>query len=94
MFVQAHVQCLYNCYEYESTAIKDGEKYSTCCRALNATAVALSAIGSYFGKDPTADSVTVVAFNALQHVEYLSRNLTGCGPYFHFKYVFDYWKKF
>ena len=49
-----------------------GEKYISCYRALNATVVALSVVGSYFGKDPMADSATAIAFNALPHVEYLS----------------------
>ena len=58
-----------------------GEKYSTCCRALNATAVALSAVGSYFGKDPMADSATAVALNAILHDMYFSPSSSDLGGF-------------
>ena len=45
-------------------AFGPGEQYFLCYGAFNATAVALSAVGSLFGTDPTADSATAVALNA------------------------------
>ena len=43
-----------------------------CSGAINATAVALSAVGSLFGTDSTADSATAVALIAPLHNMYCS----------------------
>ena len=52
--------------------VQEGEQYFICYAAFNATAVALSAVGSLFGTDPTADSATAVALIAPLHVMYCS----------------------
>ena len=49
-----------------------GEQYCICYAAFNATAVALSAVGSVPKSDPTADSATAVALITLLHAEYCS----------------------
>ena len=48
----------------QNFTVKLGEQYFLCYAAFNATAVALSVVGSVPKSDPTADSATAVALNA------------------------------